>query len=241
MTTADRHQKLLDTIKKLLRQAEDADLGDRPQEAAAYQEKAFDLMAEHGVSDAMLRAQRDDARVDANAESVTVHLTGSYLPMQQELFWGLSRVMHCRAVGWPVRNKKAKMEVFGMPDHLRRVRDMWMLLIPQAERGIANAHPGRWSSAAQVTSFRRGWIEGFGQTVCGRIAKAENKAATAGKALQLYVSDAKRAEIAMYDKWPGLKTAKGHTRERELDYDGYDGYFQGCMDGESAQLNRSIQ
>lgn len=57
VSTAD--QKMLDRIAKLLRQAEDAELGDRPAEASAFQDKAFALMAAHGVSEALARARLD--------------------------------------------------------------------------------------------------------------------------------------------------------------------------------------
>jgi hypothetical protein len=54
--------------------------------------------------------------------------------------------------------------------------------------------------------------------------------------LELYKSDRERAEIALNADHPKLGTSK--APERQFDWDGYD---QGCRDGEAAQLNRSIE
>jgi hypothetical protein len=134
---------MIDRMAKLLRQAEDAELGDRPAEARAFQDKAFELMATYGISEALVRARLDDLDItdEAIAASVYVHLTGSYQDMQTELLWGVCEALHCQAVRLR-RPDRIVMRVYGMLDHLRRLQDMWTLLAPQAQRGMANAHPG---------------------------------------------------------------------------------------------------
>lgn len=233
-TRNDRRQKLLTTLKKLQAKADDAELGDRPAEANAYREKIAKLRAENGVSEAMLRSHGGDSKIDANAKSVTVHLVGSYLPMQAELLARICSAMQCSAVWWPQRDKKIKMQLFGMEDHLRRIRDTWEEVIPQAERGITNAHPGLGAKPSEVTTHRRNWIDGFGDAVYSRIQNAENTAAQTAGAVELYESDRDRAEIAMRAAHP---RAKAKTNYRQPDPFGYE---QGWSDGQSARLNKEI-
>jgi Protein of unknown function (DUF2786) len=230
-STAD--QKMLDRIAKLLRQAEDAELGDRPAEATAFQDKAFALMATHGVSEAMARARLDGLNItdEAKAASVYVHFVGTYQRMQAELFWQLCAAMHCQAI---MLGKGNTLRVYGMADHLTRLQSMWELLAPQAQRGMANAHPGPGASSAEVANFRRNWLEGFANQINARILKAEDAAAAAEGALALYKSDQQRADEAMHTDYPHPGSV---TISRGFNVDGYD---QGGMAGSAAQLHRSV-
>jgi hypothetical protein len=232
----DRHAKMVDRVAKLLRQSEDAQLAGREAEAEAFQEKAFELMAAYGISEAMARARQDglDIKVEAKASSSWVTFQGSYQSMQAELFWALCGAMQCQAVRFS-RRRQISMRVYGMADHLQRLQDIWTLLAPQAQRGMENAHPGPWSSAAEVTVYRRSWLEGFSDEVGHRIRKAENAAATEAGALELYKSDRKRAELAMHTDYADLKPIESNRRIDPF------GYEQGERDGKAAQLNRSVE
>jgi hypothetical protein len=229
------HEKMVDRVAKLLRQAEDAELAGRDAEMIAFQEKAFDIMATYGISEALARARQNglDIKVDAQAASAYVHFEGAYQRMQAELFWEMSGAMQCQALRFNSRGK-VSMRVYGMPDHLQRLQDIWVLLAPQAQRGMEKAHPGAWSSSSEVVMYRRSWLAGFGDTIGRRIRKAENKAAADAGALELYKSDKERAELALRTDYP-------HTSEvtSNVDYDSF-GYDQGCQAGEAAQLHRSV-
>lgn len=235
MSTTD--PKMVDKIAKLLRQAEDAELGDRPDEANAFQDKAFELMASHGISEALARARVDglDITDEAKAASVYVHFVGTYQRMQVELFWEICLAMHCEAVHLNGRARTMTvMRVYGMPDHLARLQTMWTLLAPQAQRGMANAHPGPRATSAEVSTFRRSWLEGFAGQIKNRIVKAEDKAAAAEGALVLYKSDQQRADDAMRTDFPKLSYT---STVRGVDWTGYD---QGNTAGSAAQLHRSV-
>lgn len=226
---------MLDRIAKLLRQAEDAELGDREAEANAFQDKAFALMATHGVSEALARARLDglDITDEAKAGSVYVHFVGNYQLMQAELFWEVCEAMHCQAVKLN-RAKMTVMRVYGMPDHLTRLQTLWTLLAPQAQRGMTIAHPGPGASSADVATFRRSWLVGFAHQINTRIRKAEDAAAAAEGALVLYKSDQQRADEALRADYPNV--AEG-TSSRGLNFDGYG---QGGLAGSAAQLHRSV-
>jgi Protein of unknown function (DUF2786) len=182
VTTTDQHQKMIDKVAKLLRNAEDAELGNRPAEAEAFQDKAFQIMADYGISEALIRARKDglDIKIDAKAASIYVHFAGKYQRAQCELFWALCGAMQCEAV----RVKKSRretfsMRVYGMADHLQRLRDIWTLLAPQAQWGMENARPGWSTSSAYVAAYRRSWLTGFADQISHRIRKAEDAAAAA--------------------------------------------------------------
>jgi hypothetical protein len=85
-----------------------------------------------------------------------------------------------------------------------------------------------------VTAFRRSWLDGFVQQIKARIIKAEDAAAAAEGALVLYRSDSERAESAMKADYPNARVC---TSNRRTDFNGY---AQGGMAGDSAQLHRSV-
>jgi hypothetical protein len=133
------------------------------------------------------------------------------------------------------RRRVYAMKVFGMPDHLQRLQDIWGLLVPQALRGVENARPDYYyNNPGELVVYRRNWLEGFGDEIGARIRKAENAAAAAAGALVLYKSDRERADVAMRDEHPNLKSIASSRR-----FDG-GGYEQGRQDGKTAQLHKSL-
>jgi hypothetical protein len=234
--TTEHHQKMIDRVAKLLRQAEDAELGDRQAEADAFQEKAFQIMADYGISEALARARRDglDITEEAKATSITARFVGSYQHAQLYLFWDICGALHCQAIKLNGTGKQVVMRVYGMPDHLKRLQDMWVLITPQAQHGMATAHPGPGASSADVTTFRRSWLEGFSDQICARIVKAEDAAAAAAGELVLYKSDKERAEEAMRSDFPHLTV---YLSSCGIDSDGY---ASGGAAASTAQLHRSV-
>jgi hypothetical protein len=231
-------QKMIDKIAKLLRQAEDAESGQRPEEAIAFQDKALTLMADHGISEALARAHIDGLNItdEAKAASIYINFVGTYQQMQAELFGDLAEAMHCKIViiSQPRNRADIAARVYGMADHLSRLQTMWTLLAPQAQRGMSNAHPGPRASAAEVSAFRRSWLDGFTQEISSRIRNAEDAAAAAAGELVLYKTDKQRADEAMHTDYPNLSD---YITSREPDWAGYD---QGNAAGSSAQLHRSV-
>jgi Protein of unknown function (DUF2786) len=225
---------MLDKVARLLRKSEDP--GATKDEAVTLQEKAFALMAAYGISEALARARQDglDIKTDEAAASAYVHFTGKYQEMQAELFWALCEPLHCRAVRFAHKGRPTKMRVYGMPDHLKRLRDMWQLLAPQAQRGMDTVHPGQGASPAEVAIARRSWLTGYAFAISVRIEKAEDAAAAAEGALVLYKSDQERAEEAMRGDNPNLEP---YHSERSFDDTAYD---QGERAGASAELHRSV-
>lgn len=230
------HVKMVDRVAKLLRQAEDAERAGRHGERIAFQEKAFAIMAQYGIDEALARARQDglDVKIDPKAESIFVHLHGAYQPQQWTVLDGMAGAMHCKTMRTRVEGRTA-IRIYGMPDHLRRVEDMSKLLQPQALHGVANARPlDEWCSGSRVRVYRRNWLEGYSDEISGRIRKAENQAAASAGAVVLYRSDKERAELAMNRDYPDLTYT---SNRRVFDYDGYE---QGCQAGQSAQLHRSV-
>lgn len=114
----DRHQKMIDKVAKLLRQAEDAELAGRAAEAEAFQGKAFQIMAAYGISQAMARARQDGLNIksETKAASAYFHLQGTYQRMQRVLFDELCRAMQCEAVGITKQGRTTQsLRVYGMP------------------------------------------------------------------------------------------------------------------------------
>jgi hypothetical protein len=243
-TGDDHYQKMVDRVAKLLRQAADAERARRDAEKIAFQEKAFAIMANYGIDEVLARARQEglDVRVDPKAASAYISLTGGYQPAQAVVLFEMADAMQCTAVQFtpPAGRRGISFRVYGMPEHLCRLQDMWGLIAPQIQYGLAHACPvGSWANPAETRAYRHHWLLGFGEEVANRIRSAERAAAAAAGAVELYRSDRSRAESAMNDDYPHL---------RENDYDPYDryhvgwqGYDHGQRDGKGARLHWSLE
>lgn len=231
-----KHDRMLDRVAKLLRQAEDAEKAGRDAERIAFQERAFEIMAVYGIDEALARAKQDglDGKVDAKAASIRITMEGKYKPMQAVLLGQVARAMHCKPLQLGTQGR-ITLRIYGMPDHLKRLQDIWSLLIPQALWGLTNAEPPfGYSHSGELRVYRRNWLAGFASQVESRIYKAENAAAAAAGALVLYKSDKERAEIALAEDYPKTSTIKSRR------YYDSSGYTQGALAGQSANIHRSL-
>lgn len=229
--------KKLGTIAKLLRQAEDADHAGRAEEAEAFQRKAFGLMAQHGVTEALARARIDglDIETDAEAQSVTVRLRGRYIDAQISLLLQTAAAIQCAGIiSYHGGRPDGTVMIYGMADHLRRVAQMWTMLAPQAQRGMESAHPGPGSAPSTVARYRRSWVDGYAAAVVARIRQAEDAAAASAGAVELYRTDRHRADDAMKAAHPDMFYR--HSR-RDIDW----GAWQlGEVSGNAARLQQEV-
>ena len=247
--------KLKEKIAKLLRQAEDV-VG-TPEEAV-FQAKAFELMAKYGIEQAQVDAAARGLDLSdlRNAIKWVVAIDGKYAQAQMLLLHNLAHALHSKTVYSKSRGYGLQMSVYGVADHIERIKVLWAILQPQMMRLVDQVRPEedlggykrvynydthesvlvRTSGAGRLRTYRRSWIAGFGSTIGDRLRTQENKAlqeAESDGALVLFRGDTERAEIALREDHPRVRAA----RQSRIDYNGY---AHGQRDGRSAAFNHSI-
>jgi hypothetical protein len=232
----DKIAKYAERVAKLLRQAEA--VAGTPEEGV-FQARAFEIMAKYGIAEAMVRARRhglDTAEISGAIEHI-FDITGTYANAQMLLLAGMGRSLHCKGAWRGVRGGGIQLYLYGMPDHMERVKFLWGLLGPQAVRLAGIVRPaGDSASPGCVRVYRRSWMAGFANAIETRILEQENKAIEGvSGALVLYKSDEQRAADALKRRHPSLRDARRSSRRVD-----YSGYWHGQRDGRSTSFNRAL-
>jgi hypothetical protein len=237
-TPEAKKERMVQRVAKLLRQAEGAAQAGNPEEEQAFQLRAFEIMARYGIDEALARATVDglNKTIDPKGDHFYVTMEGRYKPLQADVYYQLVQVLHCQAVLTAGRQGRVTLHVFGMPDHLERIRIMWDLLQPQFMRGMKTAEPPfGYSHSGELRVYRRNWVRGFRDAVCERIRQAEYEAAKGAGALVLYRKDDELAERQMVAFYPNIKYTRTKARGNNSAYE------NGHHAGKSAVLNHQVR
>ncbi len=219
----DESEQKLEVIRKLLAKAERAAT---PDEADAYNTKAAEMMARHGVDAAMVAARPDGGPRDEVA-SVRLAMTDPYSAEKAQLAYGVARAMGCRLVQHAGigRGRIDAVTVMGYRSDLQRVELTYTSLLLQATRTVVRQRPPEWSRES-TAAFRRTYLVGFTNEVHRRLAAAERGAveqhdatATPGApSAALVVADRRALVDRAYDQQYGHLKA---GRRRQLSGTGY--------------------
>lgn len=162
---------VLERVRKLLNKAEDP--GCTPEEAAALNDKAAELIAKYGVDRALLAATRPETDVVGDR---IITVLAPYALDKSGLLSTVAAALRCRTVRQKVYRGGGyayTMHLFGFASDLERVDLLYTSLLVQASYGLAAARvPAHDSPAA----FRRSWLVGFTQAVGHRLRTAEDRA-----------------------------------------------------------------
>jgi hypothetical protein len=148
---SDGDQKL-EVIRNLLAKAEKAAT---PEEASAYNGKAAEMMARHGVSEAMLAAT--GVKQDALGER-RIPLADPYSQEKAQLAGLIGRALGCRAVRHPGygRGQIIAVTIFGYESDLQRTEVLFTSLLLQATRDVVNQRPPAWTGESTARFAARG-------------------------------------------------------------------------------------
>lgn len=219
----DAAEQKLEVIRKLLAKAERAAT---TAEAEAYNVKAAEMIARHGVDIAMLATSSQGDVRDA-IESKRLRMTDPYSTEKAQLANGVAQAMGCRLVqhGGFRRGQVDAVTVIGFKSDLRRVEVVFTSLLLQATRSVVHQRPPEWSGES-TAAFRRTYLVGFTNEVYRRLVAAERgavqqhdkTAGSAGPSAVLVVADRRSLVDQAYGEQYGhLK--KG--RKRQLSGSGY--------------------
>jgi hypothetical protein len=167
---------VLDKVRKLLAKAEDPAC--TAAEAAAFTDKAAELIARYGVDRALLAAR--DPATDAVADRI-VQVLPPYAREKFSLLAGVAAALRCRSIlrdDDPAGRRVFSVHLFGFGSDLERVELLFTSLLVQAAYGLAATAP---PALENLAAFRRSWLTGFARAVCYRLREAEQRATTAAK------------------------------------------------------------
>lgn len=203
----------LDTVRKLLAKAEGAAT---PAEAEAYTEKAVQLMARHGIDEALLGAA-DPGRDEIGA--VRLGMDDPYSAGKARLLGWVASPFGCRCVlhgAWGGR--VAAVTVFGHASDRARVELLYTSLLLQATSQLVRLRPP--DPGESVAAYRRSWLHGFAVEVHRRLtaaqeaarAEARGQVGGSGPSVELVLADRhERVERAYAEAFPRLGRARRST------------------------------
>jgi hypothetical protein len=175
-----RHDKL-DVIRKLLAKA---DRAATTEEAAAYNDKAMQLMAQHGIDEALLAASGE---VKDEIGSRRIAMDDPYSAGKARLLSWTAGALRCKAILHETSGGKvAAVTIFGYTSDMDRVELLYTSLLLQATHQLTRVRPvddrdeweRRYYGAKSVSAYRRSWLHGFAVEVHARLSRAEEVAAT---------------------------------------------------------------
>ncbi|WP_020670780.1 DUF2786 domain-containing protein [Amycolatopsis nigrescens] len=221
---------LLARVRKLLAKAEDPAVTEA--EAELYNTKAAELIARHGIDNAMLAAEDRDAD---EITSVRISVENPYSRDKASLLAKVAHPLRCRAIFLRAGNFVYAVTVFGFRSDLERAQLLYTSLLLQATTQLGRVRPEvPWQS---VAAYRRTWLHGFATAVQQRLTSAEQRAAvehgsttTAGRSTELVLRD----RVDMVDEAYQQEYGDLHVMRRRRLSGG--GYLDGHLAGRRADL-----
>ena len=211
-----------DTVRKLLAKADGAAT---PAEAEIYTAKAVELMARHGIDEALLAAaapHRDEVA------TCRIPVADPYSAGKARLLAWTASALRCRAVLHEAAGGRvAAVTVLGFAADRARVELLYTSLLLQASSQLARQRPA-WAGES-VAAYRRSWLHGFAVRVHQRLVEAEARAAESaaaaraspsgtGPSVALVLADrSARVDRAYAEEFPQI----GRARRAQLSGSGY--------------------
>ncbi len=232
------HDDKLARIRKLLAQAEDP--AATPAEAEAFNAKATELMARHGVDAALLAASDPDRDVVGD---LTIDLLAPYAYEKASLGTAVARGLRCSAVLRTTRRPGQTTHALHLFGHTTDLVLTEMLLTSLLVQGTGELTRRPVPRGEHPAAYRRTWWLGFASAIAARLAEVEAAAAresepafaATGSSAALVLADrAAVAEQSAAVAYPRLRTARAR-------YLSGGGGVDGHAAGQRADLGRTTR
>lgn len=213
---------LLERVRKLLAQAEDS--GVTVPEAEAFNAKAAELIARHGIDAAHLASR---GRTRDEIEHRVIPVDQPYARDKAHLLSNVADALRCETVHYS--GDRYTVRVYGFGSDLERVELLYTSLLLQATRDLVRVRPDSWGES--TAAYRRSWLAGFVSAVYSRLLRAEQRATAEQPATETGTSTAlvlrdrcERVDTFVRTAHPRLRS----MRRRSLSGSGRtDGYHSG--------------
>jgi hypothetical protein len=202
-------ETLLARVRKLLAQAEDC--GATQAEAEAFNAKAAELIARHGIDAALLACTgrtRDEVR------HRVIGVDNPYARDKAHLLTCVAEPLRCQTVHTSGIGRYV-VRAYGFGSDLERVELLYTSLLVQATRQLVAVRPdNRYGEYESVAAYRRSWLSGFSSAVYSRLLRAEQHAITE----QPTASNATSTALVLRDRSAQVDTAvrAAHPRLRTM-------------------------
>lgn len=214
---------LLERVRKLLAQAEDPSV--TVPEAEAFNAKAAELIARHGIDAAHLAST---GRTRDAVEYRVIPVEQPYGRDKAQLLTSVADPLRCQTVHTHGPDRYV-VRVYGFASDLERVELLYTSLLLQATRDLVHVRPDGWGES--TAAYRRSWLAGFASAVYSRLLRAEQRASAEQPATETGTSTAlvlrdrcERVDTFVRTAHPRLRT----MRRRSLSGSGRtDGYHSG--------------
>lgn len=167
-SAGERRDKLLSRIRGLLAKAESTE---HAAEAETFTAKAQDLMTRHAIDEALIHAHADES-VDVRSHRVLIDHPYPY-----------EKVRLLNEVGAPNRARViwqedlAMASLVGTPVDIDQVEMLFVSLLIQATRAMAEAGASRAGSFDRSPTFRRSFLTSYATRIGERLTEADAEAA----------------------------------------------------------------
>ncbi len=159
---------LLERVRKLLAQAEDSAV--TVAEAEAFNAKAAELIARHGIDAAHLASS---GRARDAVEYRVIPVEQPYGRDKAQLLTSVADPLRCQTVHTHSPDRYV-VRVYGFASDLERVELLYTSLLLQATRDLVHVRPDGWGES--TVAYRRSWLAGFATAVYTRLVRAEQRA-----------------------------------------------------------------
>lgn len=214
---------LLERVRKLLAQAEDS--AATVAEAEAFNAKAAELIARHGIDAAHLAST---GQTRDEIEHRVIPVDQPYARDKAQLLTSVADPLRCQTVHIHGRGRYT-VRVYGFASDLERVELLYTSLLLRATRDLVHVRPDYYGES--TAAYRRSWLAGFASAVYSRLLRAERRASdeqptVSGASTALVLRDRSAQVVdAVAAAHPRLRT----MRRRDLTGSGRtDGYHSGA-------------
>lgn len=170
------NEGLLARVRALLAKAESTEF---TEEADAFNAKAAELIAKHGIDEALLA---NAGHSSDTIEQLKIMMSNPYSYEKAALLTAIGESLRCQVIATTSGSVVVSCTIVGYGSDLERVNLLYTSLLLQAGSQVTRQRPT--TSRVSTVMFRKSWFHGFNVAVRDRLlaaeAKAEQEAPVAG-------------------------------------------------------------
>lgn len=224
-------------ISKIMNQAEDR--AGTP-ESEVFMSKAFDIMAQYGISEFEMDQynKSKNRHKDAQGNYITngeIAFNGKYTKNQAHLLTVIADCFNCSVISFslPRSSKYVKAHIFGTQQSIEKTVFFYNILLPFMMNQAALINKNNVPEYSKVRSFKTSFMTGFINAIRTRLNKSINDVVEGNKGYELALINEREMAIKASRESVGNSKIRPHKSSSVKDIEGY-------MRGSDAAMNVDI-